>query len=345
MSSGTIHVQEPVTEAYPSGRWRAVVLGGGGATGIAWEVGLLLGLSEGGVELRDADRIVGTSAGSYVGAHVASGTALEDLFAAEVEPTDEVTERLTARLGPPYLRRLAPLVRRRAFAWVGDAWLVNRSLQTLFRYARERRAARRGAGLTDVSPTLPLDGSIPSPRAFALSRIAAGLGTSPESASRRWFQHTVPDAGTWPAVDLVITGIDLASGRFVSWDRTSGIPLPSAVAASCALPGFLPPITIDGKRFIDGGMYSTTNAFLAEGFASVVVVAPIYGETTRREVEALRADGTTVELILPDTVALEAIGRGTQRLDVERRRRAALAGREQGRVLAASLASALAFAA
>lgn len=54
---------------------RALVLGGGGPVGVAWETGLLAGLAEAGVDVGDADRIVGTSAGSVVGAHLARGTA------------------------------------------------------------------------------------------------------------------------------------------------------------------------------------------------------------------------------------------------------------------------------
>jgi NTE family protein len=56
---------------------RALVLGGGGVTGVAWEIGLLAGLAEAGVDLRDADLVVGTSAGASVAAQITSGTGLE----------------------------------------------------------------------------------------------------------------------------------------------------------------------------------------------------------------------------------------------------------------------------
>ncbi|WP_222847623.1 patatin-like phospholipase family protein [Nocardioides dongxiaopingii] len=60
---------------------RGLVLGGGGGiTGIAWETGLLWGLAEAGVDLTDAERVVGTSAGSIVGAQVTSSTPLEELY-------------------------------------------------------------------------------------------------------------------------------------------------------------------------------------------------------------------------------------------------------------------------
>jgi NTE family protein len=62
------------------------VLGGGGVTGIAWEVGLLTGLREGGADVSGADLVIGTSAGSAVGAVVASGEDLDELYAEQTSP-------------------------------------------------------------------------------------------------------------------------------------------------------------------------------------------------------------------------------------------------------------------
>ena len=63
----------------------ALVLGGGGLTGIAWETGLLYGLEGQGIRLRDAELIVGTSAGSAVAAQIASSTSLEELYQAQID--------------------------------------------------------------------------------------------------------------------------------------------------------------------------------------------------------------------------------------------------------------------
>ena len=86
----------------------ALVLGGGGVTGIAWELGILKGLADEGVDLSTADLVVGTSAGSVVGAQVTGGQSLDDLYAGQLEPADSEIgadlSRLTMlRLVPPML--------------------------------------------------------------------------------------------------------------------------------------------------------------------------------------------------------------------------------------------------
>jgi NTE family protein len=73
----------------------------------------------------------------------------------------------------------------------------------------------------------------------------------------------------------VVTAVDAATGEFRTFDRDSGVPLVQAVAASCAVPGVYRPVTIDGRRYVDGGRRSAANVDLAEGFERVVVLAPI----------------------------------------------------------------------
>jgi NTE family protein len=75
---------------------RALVLGGGGVTGVAWEIGMLTGLAEAGVDLTDADLVIGTSAGSVVGALVTTGHDLPALYAGQLAPP---TAEIPARLG------------------------------------------------------------------------------------------------------------------------------------------------------------------------------------------------------------------------------------------------------
>lgn len=79
------------------------MLGGGGITGIAWETGMVAGLLDAGIDLRQADRVLGTSAGSVVGAQLRSGTSVEDLFATQTaEHVPRPGER-TASVGPRVL--------------------------------------------------------------------------------------------------------------------------------------------------------------------------------------------------------------------------------------------------
>src|SRR5918998_6452605 len=74
----------------------ALVLGGGGVTGIAWEIGLLAGLAEAGADLSGADLVVGTSAGSVVGAQLTGGAELPELYERQLEPpTQEKVARMT----------------------------------------------------------------------------------------------------------------------------------------------------------------------------------------------------------------------------------------------------------
>src|SRR5438105_10678895 len=109
---------------------RALVLGGGGVTGVALGTGLLAGLAESGIDLTSADLVVGTSAGSVVGAQVLGGVTIEDLYAAQLtDPTGEVA----AKLGLGVMVRLAaasvwPRDERRSRVRVGRAALAARTV-------------------------------------------------------------------------------------------------------------------------------------------------------------------------------------------------------------------------
>jgi NTE family protein len=120
------------------------------------------------------------------------------------------------------------------------------------------------------------------------------------------------------------------------FDRHCGVGLVAAVAASCAVPGIWPPVSIDGRRYVDGGVRSSDNADLAAGFARVVVLAPMGFESPLPSalplagaVDQLRRDGSRVAVVVPDTPSRAAIG--TNPLDPTTRGPAVRAGREQGR--------------
>src|SRR5260370_10770559 len=94
-----------------------------------------------------------------------------------------------------------------------------------------------------------------------------------EGACRAIVGSRLP-VNTWPDRQLLITAVDAESGEFLTFNRDSGVELIDAVAASSAAPLVYPPTTINGRRYIDGGTRSATNADLAVGCNRVVVLAP-----------------------------------------------------------------------
>jgi NTE family protein len=114
------------------------------------------------------------------------------------------------------------------------------------------------------------------------------------------------------------------------------VNLIDAVAASCAVPGIWPPVSIGGCRYVDGGIRSSDNADLAAGYARIVVLSPLGLNSSfpqpvplREVVERLRSDGSQVTVIAPDEASVAAMG--INPLDPATRAPAAHAGRAQGR--------------
>jgi len=153
--------------------------------------------------------------------------------------------------------------------------------------------------------------------------------------------------GAWPRKSFACTAVDAADGSFLVWNHESGVGLARAVASSCAVPGIFPPITIRGRRYIDGGMRSATNADLAKGYNAVMVVAvtlksvpafisDVFRKRFEAEIQTLRASADRVEVIVPDDASNQAFGMNL--MDASRRQPSAQAGLEQGRREAARLA-------
>ncbi|MGB9183580.1 MAG: patatin-like phospholipase family protein [Solirubrobacteraceae bacterium] len=262
-----------------------LVLGGGGVTGIAWELGLLMGLAEAGAELQSAEVVVGTSAGSVVGAQITSSTPLSELYQRQLEPpSDELPARMRARDKLAYAAAL--IASRGDLAGFGrrlGAWSIK---------------AAWGGRLPTVGQRLAV------------------------------IESRLPSSG-WPERDLRVTVVDARSGEFRVITKGDGIALVDAVAASCALPGVFPPIPIDGRFYIDGGVRSSANADVARGCAKLVVLAPLVRgigpvPSPQQQLDRL---GVPSVVIAPDRASRAAIANNI--LDPARRRGAAEAGRMQ----------------
>jgi NTE family protein len=135
---------------------------------------------------------------------------------------------------------------------------------------------------------------------------------------------------------VVLTAVDAATGSFTTFDASSGVDLVDAVAASCAVPGIWPPVTVGDRRYVDGGVRSSSNAHLAEGFDHVLVLSPMNPALVAgqgEELAALEATGSQVLVIQADEDALAAMGDNP--LDPAFRAQAVDAGLRQGAALAA----------
>ena len=209
---------------------RALVLAGGGVAGIAWELGVLRGIGDVDpdllVSVRNADVVIGTSAGSAVAAQITTGVTIDDLYSAQLS---EHSSELEVELN------LEELMARFAQATTG---------------ATSPEDMRRRIG------TLALETS-----------------TVSESVRRAAISARVPEEH-WPAGTLLLTAVDAETGEPAVFTKDSGVDLVDAVAASCAVPGVWPPVTINGHRYIDGGVRSGTNADLAAGCDRVLVITP-----------------------------------------------------------------------
>lgn len=265
---------------------KALVLGGGGITGVGWMFGVLAGLAEAGLDLsrgQPPDLVVGTSAGSVVGAQVASGVDLEEAYARQLAaPSREIG----AGFGLGMIAR---------YAWAG---IRSRSVDQL---------ARR------------------------IGQLALAAKTVPEAERRAVIASRLP-VQQWPERRLLLTAADAESGERKVFDRKSGAELVDAVAASCAVPGVWPTVTIGGRRYMDGGVRSGTHLDLATGAKVVLALVPLprtLGPVPplASQVQTLERGGSAALVVSPDAAALRAIGRNV--LDPAKRAGAAKAGRAQ----------------
>ena len=288
---------------------RALVLGGGGSAGNAWLIGVIAGLFDAGLDVTEADLIIGTSAGSTAAAQIASATPTEllaNILAAAPQPrTGPVGSdrgRVPNRPAADHMERTSGII-----AAAEDAADMRRRMGAA---ALEMDAASDGSGQTRWRAT-----------------VAARL------PSQRWPERT-----------MLIVAVDAHTGEPVVFDRHSGVDLADAVAASTSNGFGVPPYSIGGSRYIDGGYRRNENADLAAGYGRVLVLSPLGGRTRHpldwgmqlaAQVDELRARGSRVETILPDSNSRNAFG--SNLMDPSTRPPAARAGYEQGRALAEQL--------
>ncbi|WIM93180.1 patatin-like phospholipase family protein [Actinoplanes oblitus] len=282
---------------------RALVLGGGGVTGIAWHLGLLCGLQRAGVSLTSADTIIGTSAGSVVGTLVAAGIDLEAAVALQEVPAPH-------RSGGD-----------------GGAGGDNRGATG----GDNRNGGSTGRWLAAMA--VLADPSVPAQQARAqVGAMALAAGTPPEQSFLAQIEAILP-VRDWPDRDLRITVVDTADGRDEVLTAESGVPLLSAVAASCAVPGLMSPITIGDRRYMDGGVRLGAGADLAAGAERVVVIAPLAMLSRDRIVTELASTGAAKTLLIePDEATLEAFGGNF--MDPSRRAPSVRAGLAQAEAIA-----------
>ncbi len=292
-----------------------VVLGAGGVLGAAWSIGALSALEAAtGRDLRTADVLIGTSAGSVLAASLGCGLAVSTLANHQAGTPAEGDPVVEYDYDSDGGGSLPPLPRLR----LGSAGLlVNATLRPW-----------------SMTPMAALSSVLPQGRG-SLAPLGAVVDALAPAGNDGWASHP----RTW------IIAMDYGTGRRVPFGR-AGSPqarLSQAVMASCAIPGWFAAQTIGGRRYVDGGACSPTSLDLVLPLAldTVFVVSPMtsfaYDEPTSvaarlerhvrrlvtrrlvREVAKVRRTGTHVVVLSPGPEDLRAIGANL--MDPSRRER------------------------
>lgn len=257
----------------------------------------MIGLEEAGVAVGAADLILGTSAGSAVGAQLARGQDMDDMM-----------DLLSAPLPLP-----------------GEG---GSNEQAMARFMEGMIAATTGPG--DPVETRRQLGQLSRTSVTVDEEVFVGLFAS------------VVGGAPWPD-RFACTAVDVDSGEFTVWDKAAGAPLERAIASSCSVPVLFPPITIGGRRYMDGGMKTAMNADVAAGHDVVIALScfplelpegmhdPMFDAMkgdTDRELDAVRAAGT-LEVVVPGAEMLDISGWGMYLMDPSRAPAAFGAGKRQ----------------
>jgi len=325
-----------------------LVLGAGGVVGEAFHAGVLAALCEvTGFDARTAHYLVGTSAGSVVAASLRAGVSAGDLYA-----------RATGRPLSPEGRALFEAPRATVPSPAPSGGELG------------------GVGPARIGPASPelLGRLVARPQALRPALAAAALLPEGRRDAASWFRGFDSWFSSWPSderSELWICAVDLGNGERVVFGRSGSpaVAVSQAVQASCAIPAVFQPVRIAGRRYVDGGVHSPTNADLCAGepLDAVVVSSPMSAvrlagapafsadrlrvaarlparRVLQRELVALAGAGTPVLAVEPTLEVIDAMG--LQPMDVRRREPVAEAafqaarrlvdgpaGREIGRVL------------
>ncbi len=281
------------------------MLAGGGIAGIAWETGVLRGIAD---ESPAAARLLLES-------DVLVGTSAGSAVAAQIGSGSSLEEL--------YERQVAE-----SSAEIDSGVDVDDITDMFLAALRE-----------------PYDRSLDRTRQQMqrIGAVAAATKTVPESVRRDVIAQRLP-SHDWPDRVLRLTAIDVDAGELVVFERDSGVDLVDAVAASCAVPGAWPPVTIAGRRCMDGGVGSSVNLAVAGDCDTAVVMVPSgadapspFGDGPAAEISSFPGAAFAV---FADDDSLAAFGPNP--LDPRCRIASARAGRAQGRREAAAVARFLA---
>lgn len=293
-----------------------LVLGGGGLVGMGYHAGALQALDEWGLDVKAADLMVGTSAGSIMASYMAAADWTPTDFYNYAHGKHPDVQKDPADPKDQLRRVFTPLSS-------SSAERVRRSVGSMFAVASSRGYVKRLGG---GQPAQSLRKAFP-----------AGIYSTEET--RRRFEEDLP--GEWPERKLYICAVDLYTGERVAFGHPAApeATLPEAVLASTSIPGVFPPVRIGDHQYVDGGVSSATSLDLAtdNGCELILCIAPLgyrndglvsardpkmwsamfvrslFARSLRREVNSARERGSQVLVIRPWVSNLKMHGTNSMR--------------------------------
>jgi NTE family protein len=272
-----------------------LVLGAGGTIGAAWMGGLLAGIAaETGIDFAACEQIVGTSAGSIVGADLLAG----------VEP--RATSHAASADGAPIAHEEEAASAVLIGSGIGAEAEADGAGRLRERAVRLRADLASAAG-TSLAPVALSLGRAPGAllRAAALARIESPP-QSLDDLGARIAQHQLRWDGR-----LRVACVDRARGRRIVFGAP-GAPaatIAEAVQASCSIPGVYGPVRIGDDEYVDGAVWSPTNMDAAPALRDthVLCLAPMAAQLGARERHPAVRAATTAAIRL-ETLALRQRG-------------------------------------